>query len=567
MINYSRLAELLKKKDNGLSLTHFELQEFANLMREVKTKDYLSFCKAIRPTYKWAWFHEYTIGELNTIADNKSGRLLLAIGDQHGKTECAARLYVPYLMGKNPNWKFLYITYSDARAKEPSAEILDIMASKEYSKLFPDFKLPDDVKDTRLAEKRTNKLSVNNFTNANSPKPGKTGEFKAVGITGSITGFDADVIIVDDPFNGWEEASSEVIREKRWNVFVGNILSRQQKNVIIIVFCTWWHPEDINGKLRQYIKDKPKIAPNAPDWTLIEFNSLKDDRDYPYDPRKVGEYLWPEQKMDTYLEQQALSPQLWAVKHQNLPMLTTGQVFDITCFRYYDVMPNVENMRIIISIDPNYKKAAKKGDDCAIVVLGFDSDKIYLLDYSAINKVDIIDNINRINIFIQKYPNYYAILVEDAAQGEDIVTLMQYEGISRLNKFIPQGYNKGENGKLFRAQNMIPYCRAGQFYLPSPRIYPSIQLYINQFLGFNGFDGGKDDCVDATSQVFIEYKYLLEPIKLSRIDYSIKNEFNLGRGLTRINNPFVGNHYEQKNSFPTQNKHAGKTFGSVRRIR
>jgi len=123
MIDYGKLAELLKKKESGISLTHFELQEFAKLTREIKTKDYYSFCKAIRPTYKWAWFHQYTINELNDIANKKSGRLLLAIGDQHGKTECAARLYVPYLMGKNPNWKFLYITYSDTRAKEPSAEI------------------------------------------------------------------------------------------------------------------------------------------------------------------------------------------------------------------------------------------------------------------------------------------------------------------------------------------------------------------------------------------------------------------------------------------------------------
>lgn len=554
MINNDRLNEILRKKDSGEKLNAIDLQDFNRITRLLKIQDYQSFGCAIRPTYKWAWFQKYIFERLNTIFDNKSGRLLLAVADQHAKTEIAARLAVPYLMGKNPNYKILYITYSDERAKEPAADILSIMASDEYARLFPNFKLKDDIsEEVRTAKKRVNKLTITNFTNANSPRPGKTGEFKAVGITGSITGFDADVIIVDDPFSGYAEAASKVIRDTRWNIFVGNILSRQQKNVIIIVFCTWWHPEDINGRLRQYIKDKPKIAPNAPDWELIEFNSLKDERDYPYDHRKIGEYLWAEMKMDTYLEQQALSPELWMVKHQNLPMMSSGTVFDPQCFRYYDEYPSLTGMRIVISIDPNYKKEAKKGDDSAIVVLGFMSNKIYLLDFSAINKVDVIDNINRIRIFIQKYPEYYAILIEDAAQGEDIATILKHQRINKVQKFIPQGQSKGANAKLYRSQTMIPYCRAGQFYVPSPRINGNINSYVNQFLNFTGMVGGKDDLVDATTQAFIEFKYLLEPIKLERLDYTIKNDFNIGTGLTRISRPLMAGNNE-KNKKYTQNR-------------
>lgn len=561
MINYKRLAELIKKKDEGFSLTHFELQEFAELTREIKIKDYLSFCKSMRPTYKWAWFHEHIIDCINSAIENKKGRFIGKMPQQHGKTELFGRMPVPYIFGKYPEWKIMYITFSDDRAKEVSGDILNIIASDEYSRLFPQVILKDRiVDDVRTAQKRRNKLSINNFTNVNS----KRGEFKAVGIEGSTSGYDANLIILDDFFSGPVEYNSPTIREKRWKIFTENILKRQQKDTIILVMSTHWHKDDIIGRLEEYIKIKD---PLAPDWQIIEFNAQKDERDYPYDPRQIGEYLWPEERLDVYLEGKIIDPIGWQTTYQNMPMSSSGTIFDATSFRYYDEIPNVENLRIIISVDPNYKKAAKKGDDCAIVVLGFDTDKVYLLDYSAINKVDIMDNINRINIFRQKYPNYYAILIEDAAQGEDIVTLMQYEGVSKLNKFIPQGFNKGENSKLFRAQNMIPYCRAGQFHLPSPRIYPSIQLYINQFLEFTGFDGGKDDCVDATSQAFIEYKYLLEPIKLSRIDYSIKNEFNLGRGLTKLNNPFIGNHYEQKNTFPTQNNRNSKTFGSIRRIR
>jgi phage terminase large subunit-like protein len=529
----ARLTEILEKRRSGV-LNLQDSEDFAKITRYIKTKDYPSYCKAIRPTYKWAWFQEYTQQRLNNAFEKKNGRVIGLQHQQSAKSELYARCAVSYCFGKFPEWKILYLTYSDTRAKVVAGDILGLITTSEYSDIFPEVQLKDDVRDeVRTAKMRRQKLTISNFTNMAS----KRGEFYATGIEGSYNGFDANLIILDDFFSGYEEANSPTIRDKRWQAFVNNIITRQQKDTVILVMSTNWHADDIIGRLKDYIKNKPA---NTPDWEVIQFDALKDERDYPYDPRLPGEYLWPEQRMDVYLEKQALDPIGWMTTYQNIPPTTSGVIFDASCFRWYDEPVNPKGMQIVISIDPNYKKDSKQGDEAAIVVLGFQANKVYLLDFSAVNKVDILDNCQRIKQYIIKYPNYYAVLVEVKGQGEDIVTLLNDEGIGKVNSYDPKNI-----GKLYRAQVMIPYCRAGQFLLPSPElkdsmgfpVCPNIQKYVNEFMRFTGFEGGIDNCVDATSQAFIEYGYLLEPIKISMGSYHIKNEMGIGRGLTQLSNP------------------------------
>jgi len=542
MINHSRLNQILTKKDSGQKLSPLDIQDFNKITRQLKTQDYASFCRAMRPTYKWAWFQDYIIQQINSAVNKKNGRIMCQMPQQHSKSELMGRLMVPYIFGKCPEWKIMYVTFSDDRAKEVSADILSLIADDNYNKLFPNVVLKDNIKEeVRTATKRSNKLSISNFTNVNS----KRGEFKGVGIEGSTSGYDANLIILDDFFSGPAEYNSPIIREKRWKIFTENILKRQQKDTIILIMSTQWHEDDIIGRLKKYIEIKD---PNAPDWEVIVFNAEKDERDYPYDHRKIGEYLWPEERLDVYLEGKVIDPIGWQTTYQNMPPSSSGVVFDATCFRWYDTWEDPNNMRVIISVDPNYKKESKKGDESAIVVLGFKSNKVYLLDFSSVNKVDIIDNINRIMAFIHKYPNYYSVVIENKAQGEDIKTIMQRNGISKIIDYIPI------QSKIYRAQTMIPYCRAGQFYLPTPQakdrdgklICPDIQRVVNEFMTFTGQDGLKDNIVDACSQAFIEFNYLLEPIKLEKTDYNVKNPFSLGKGLTKISRPFLVGNNEQK---------------------
>jgi phage terminase large subunit-like protein len=530
-----RLKELLSKKNSGVPFTVQDAEDFAKIQQIIKTKDYKAYCKAIRPTYKWAWFQEYIQERIDECFKKKSGRLVCKMPQQHAKSELMGRCAVSYAFGKYTEWKILYVTFSEDRAREVSADILGLITTPEYEQIFPNVQLKDTItEDVRTSQKRRNKLSINNFTNVSS----KRGEFKAVGIGGTLSGYDANLIILDDFFSGATQASSKTIRDTVWRTFTNDILTRQQKEAVILIMSTQWHADDVIGRLEEYIKNKPA---NTPNWEFIQFNALKDERNYPYDPRKEGEYLWPEERLNVYLEKQALDPVGWTTTYQNVPPSSAGKIFDNTMFRIYDEMPYVTGMRIIISVDPNYKKDSKEGDECAIVVIGFLGPNVYLLEFSSINKVNVLDNVARVQFFIKKYPNYHAVLVEAKGQGEDIVTLLQDQNISKVLSFDPK-----TDSKVFRAQQMLPYCKAGQFHIPSPKVKdrngiplcPDIQKYMNEFLEFTGFKGGKENLVDATTQVFIEFGYLLTPLQLSKVDLHVKNQFGIGRGLTKITNHF-----------------------------
>jgi predicted phage terminase large subunit-like protein len=64
------------------------------------------------------------------------------------------------------------------------------------------------------------------------------GGLKAIGVEGSVTGFPADLIIIDDPVKNREEANSKARREAVWNWFTNDLYTRQQKDTpIILIMC------------------------------------------------------------------------------------------------------------------------------------------------------------------------------------------------------------------------------------------------------------------------------------------------------------------------------------------
>jgi len=438
-------------------------------------------------------------------------------------TKFLGTLFPSYILGKNPDWKVLYLTYSETRAKEVAADLLEQVTNPKYQKMFPNFKLKDELsEEVRVAIKRRNKLTVSNFTNANS----STGEFKAAGIEGSYNGFSANLIIVDDYFNGMADAMSDQINFIRWGCFTRNILTRQQKDTIIIVIGTQWRDDDIIGNMGKYIQNPPE---GALKWKHIILNALKDERDYPYDHRKIGEYLWPEYKMNFYLEYKTLDPIGWDITAMNKPDSLMLKMFNEESFRIYDVVPNLTGATIIISCDPNYSKIAKKGDDCAVVVVAITQQRIYLLDFWNEPRVSHRDTMNQINIYKEKYPTYLSVLIEDKAGGEALYQLFEEEGEYKIERFISQ-----EN-KRTRAQFLLPHCRRGAVYIPSSRIYPRISVFTSQFYAFTG-DGGiiKDDLVDALVQVACHYGYMLNPPINKNPTYKIKNMFSRGGQVNRL---------------------------------
>lgn len=105
--------------------------------------------------------------------------------------------------------------------------------------------------------------------------------YRAAGVGGAITGFRADLAIIDDPVRSRKDAESETIREDTWNWYQADLLSRMRPGGRIVLVQTRWHEDDLGGRLMETQRDR---------WRVISLpaTALEDD---PLG-RKPGEMLW-----------------------------------------------------------------------------------------------------------------------------------------------------------------------------------------------------------------------------------------------------------------------------------
>ena len=114
----------------------------------------------------------------------------------------------------------------------------------------------------------------------------------------------------------------------------------------------------------------------------------------------------------------------------------------------------------------------------------------------------------------QKFPQTYAKLIEDKANGSAVIQMLQHE-ISGILPVNPEG------GKIARAQAVSPLIEAGNVYLPHPDCAAWVGDFIEECAAFP--NGAHDDQVDAMTQALLWWNtptvqatvYYEEPYQIS----------------------------------------------------
>ena len=76
-----------------------------------------------------------------------------------------------------------------------------------------------------------------------------TGGMISVGIGGSITGYGADLLVVDDPIKNRGEAESLTYRDKLWDEYQSTVSTRLHAGGAVIIILTRWHEDDLAARL------------------------------------------------------------------------------------------------------------------------------------------------------------------------------------------------------------------------------------------------------------------------------------------------------------------------------
>lgn len=284
--------------------------------------DLIVFCKLIDPSYRPGRVHKHLAKRLMRCS-NKSDmvRLIVGMPPQHGKSRLISQLLCAWLLGVVPNIKIACASFASGRSDDNSRKTRDICRDPLYKLIFPQTVLRDDSQAVGMWETKNG------------------GYYRAVGITGTLTGIPADLIIIDDPLKDAEEATSTGTLDKIFDWYITVARTRLSPTGKIIINMTRWATEDLVGKVLN--PDTRKMLATLgldEDWENLKYTAEAEENDIL--GRKVGEWLWPEKYGATfYLMQKALSPFWWSAQYQQNPTIKGGNFVKIDNFDIVDTAP------------------------------------------------------------------------------------------------------------------------------------------------------------------------------------------------------------------------------------
>lgn len=339
-------------------------------------------------------------------------------------SQLTSRFLPAYLLGMNPDLKIASVSYSIDLARSFNRDVQRIIDSNEYAEIFPDTKINSkNVVTDQSYLRNSDEFEVVN----------KKGYYKAVGVTGGLSGRTVDIAIMDDLVKDQIEASSETYRERVWDWYLSVLLARLHNDSKILLIMTRWHDDDIAGRIL-------KLEPEK--WEVVKYKAINDE----------GQSLFPERHdLEKLNRLRSLSPDTFEAMYQQNPILSGGNKIKSKWFNYVDSVPG--NVILEMWVDSAYTQSTSN-DPTGIMICGYDpiKNKLYIT-FSESVFLELPELITHLQGF-----NVSKIYIEPMASGKSIKqigsTVLRTPIIEIKSKLVSQG-------KEARAQYGANYIEAG----------------------------------------------------------------------------------------------------------
>ena len=200
------------------------------------------------------------------------------------------------------------------------------------------------------------------------------GEYYAAGVGAAIAGFRADGALIDDPIRSREDADSAHERDKIFDWYKSDLLTRLAPGGWVILIQTRWHEDDLAGRIIA------EMERGGEHWDIVSLPAEAEAGDLL--GREPGQWLWD----DAYgygdflrHEKATQLPRNWTALYQQRPAPETGDYFKEEWFRTYVTEPPRDTLNIYGGSD--YAVTSNGGDYTVHVVVGVDPEnRMYLLD-------------------------------------------------------------------------------------------------------------------------------------------------------------------------------------------
>lgn len=426
------------------------------------------------PPLELAWYLKAICHGLTGVRAGHCKRLVVTVPPRHLKSVTASVAFVAWTLGHDPKAKVMVASYSQDLARHHSNQTRTLMESAWYQRDFPA---------TRISERGNRALEIETTAG---------GVRKAVSVGGSITGFGADIIIVDDCMKA-DEARSATVRQELRNWFDNTLLSRLNNKATgrIISIQQRLHEDGLPAYMLEkgYSHlDLPAIAEQEQD---IDIGTGHVHR------RRVGDLLNPGRENRATLEQlrRDLGPVVFSAQYQQQPVTAEGNMIRLEWFGTYDEpLPRHRYLKVVQSWDTGMT-SAPTSDFSVCTTWGFEREacKWHLLDVARA-RLDYPD-LKRAAIDLWRRWKADVVIIEKAVSGHSL-----YQDLRASGPFQPI-LVKPVASKEERFNGCLGEVEGGHFLLPREAHWRD--AFLQELRAFP--HGKNDDQVDSFSQ-FVKYQ-------------------------------------------------------------
>jgi predicted phage terminase large subunit-like protein len=450
------------------------MNEHARLLRAFLRQDLSVFSQKVFATlepgtaYQHNWHIDHLCWQLTRVARGEVRRLIINVPPRSMKSITVSVGFTAWVMGRDPTRRIICASYADDLARKLSVDTRTVIDSPWYRELFPQM---------QLASRRPRNTELVTT---------QQGYRYAAGMSGSILGRGADLIVIDDPIKA-TDALSEKERRRVNEAFDNTLYTRlnDKRTGAIVIIMQRLHQDDLVGHV---------LAKG--EWEVVSIPAIETEErayqlsDDPLDVyiRRPGEVLHGAREPREILEQMRRSQGslTFSAQYQQAPVPPEGNIVKREWLRTYSQRTSAFDM-VIASWD-TASTLSETSDYSVGTVWGAKGLDFYLLD--LVRGRFEVPELRREVLRLSQIWKADQTIIEDTDIGraitQDLRRSGEWRAILRKPRFDKEARFLAQSARF----------ESGQVHVPQDA--PWLAGWLSELLAFP--NGRHDDQVDSTSQ-------------------------------------------------------------------